>query len=86
MRLAQEERDLARAVERGEFKSVPDVDDAIVRYKAAARTTVQKDQRINIRLSARDLRQIQQRAEAAGLPYKTFIASVLHQYVNGTLR
>jgi predicted DNA binding CopG/RHH family protein len=53
--------------------------------RASARATAIKDQRINIRLSAGDLRDLQVKALQEGLPYQTLIASVLHKYVTGRL-
>jgi thiamine biosynthesis protein ThiC len=44
-----------------------------------------KGQRINIRLSAGDLRDTQVKAMQEGMPYQTLIASVLHKYVTGRL-
>ena len=51
--------------------------------RAAARATAIKDQRINIRLSTGDLRDIQTKALQEGMPYQTLIASILHKYVTG---
>ena len=59
--------------------------DELARIRRAARATAVKDQRINIRLSASDLRDIQVKALQEGLPYQTLIASVLHKYVTGRL-
>ena len=42
--------------------------------------------RLNIRLSSKDLEAIQKRALAEGLPYQTPIASLLHKYASGRLR
>jgi predicted DNA binding CopG/RHH family protein len=53
--------------------------------RESARATSTKDQRINIRLSAGDLRDIQAKAMQEGMPYQTLIASVLHKYVTGRL-
>ena len=55
------------------------------RLKAAARATAIKDRRVNIRLSAGDLQDIQVKALEEGLPYQTLIASILHKYVTGRL-
>ena len=55
------------------------------RIRESARATTSKDQRINIRLSAGDLRDIQVKAMQEGMPYQTLIASVLHKYVTGRL-
>jgi predicted DNA binding CopG/RHH family protein len=42
--------------------------------------------RLNIRLSSKDLEAIQKRALAEGLPYQTWIASLLHKYATGRLK
>lgn len=44
-----------------------------------------KDKRINIRVSSRDLEDIQMRAAEEGMPYQTLIASVLHMFVRDRL-
>jgi len=54
--------------------------------RESARTTGQKDQRINIRLSSGDLQAIRTRALQAGIPYQTLISSILHQFANGDLQ
>ncbi len=52
----------------------------------AARETISKDKRINIRISSRDLTALKRRASRFGMPYQTLISSVLHRYVSGDLR
>lgn len=52
----------------------------------AAKETLQKDKRINIRLSSRDLLSLKRRANRVGMPYQTLISSVLHQYVSGDVK
>ena len=51
----------------------------------AARNTLNKDKRINIRISSRDLDSLQRRANSFGMPYQTLISSILHRYVSGDL-
>ncbi|ACJ19319.1 hypothetical protein CbuK_2134 [Coxiella burnetii CbuK_Q154] len=46
---------------------------------------MQKDARINIRISSTDLEQIKQKAAYEGIPYQTLIASILHKYAAGHL-
>jgi len=53
---------------------------------AAARETLQKDKRINIRMSGRDLLSLKRKANRFGMPYQTLISSILHQYVSGHLK
>lgn len=52
----------------------------------AARNTLIKDKRINIRISSRDLSSLQRRANRYAMPYQTLISSILHRYVTGDLR
>ena len=52
----------------------------------AARNTLIKDKRINIRISSRDLGSLQRRANRYGMPYQTLISSILHRYVTGDLQ
>ena len=47
----------------------------------AARNTLKRDARVNLRLTSRDLRILKQRAAVEGLPYQTYIASQLHKLV-----
>ncbi len=79
------EEDLIDSFEKGEWRSIPNLRDEIERYESSASATLSKDKRINIRLSSRDLEDIQMRAAEEGLPYQTLIASVLHKYASGRL-
>ena len=65
---------------------VADGDKALAAFREAARATFVKNKRVNIRLSAADLMDLQARAYEEGVPYQTLIASVLHKYVSGRLR
>ncbi|HXE31304.1 MAG TPA: hypothetical protein VN515_05840 [Terriglobales bacterium] len=85
-KLSPEDRQLLREVEAGDWKPVADTAAQRKSYAQAARNTLRKDQRINIRLSTADLRAIQKRAHDEGLPYQTLIASLLHKYAAGRLR
>lgn len=83
MKLTPDERDLLVSVERGEWKRVPNFAKDAARYREAARTTLRKDKRVNIRMTERDLLYFQRTAAHEGLPYQTLISSVLHKYING---
>lgn len=84
MQLDPFEVEVIDAFEAGKLKSVATKAE-LARLKAAARATAIKDRRVNIRLSAGDLHDIQVKALAEGMPYQTLIASVLHKYVTGRL-
>jgi predicted DNA binding CopG/RHH family protein len=80
-----EERRILATYEKGELRSAVRTKADLQRFKDAARATLIKNRRVNIRLSASDLLDIQVRAAEEGLPYQTLIASVLHKYVSGRL-
>lgn len=80
-----EERELAESFERGEWRSVKNVKREIQKLRDAAKNTLKKDARINIRLSSKDLGDIQVIAVREGIPYQTLVSSIIHKYVSGTL-
>ena len=80
-----EELEILRAWESGTLKPVNGVKDEIKTHVAAAQATFIKDQRLNIRISSRDLKNLQARALEEGIPYQTFAASLLHKFVSGHL-
>ncbi len=84
-KLDAEEQALLDAFEAGEMKPTSPSKASLAKFKAAASATFIKDKRINIRLSSPDLMDIQARALEEGLPYQTFIASILHKYASGRL-
>jgi len=84
--LDQEEKDTLDSYDKGEFKSVKNKTAEIAKLRQYAANTLQKNKRINIRLSERDLFGIQTKAVEEGLPYQTLISSILHKYLSGSLR
>ena len=85
MKLTNEEKNLLESVERGEWKRIPDFQRAAAHYREGARATLRKDKRVNIRMAERDLIRFQKTAVQEGLPYQTFLSSILHKYINGRL-
>lgn len=83
--LESDEREILEAYSQDRLERVPLTRDEIERYRQAARAVGRKDRRINIRLSSRDVEDLQVKAMEEGLPYQTLIASVLHKYVSGQL-
>ena len=80
-----EEKKILESYERGEWRSVKDLKGEVQTLRTAARNTMQKDKRINIRMSSRDLNQVQVIAAQEGIPYQTLISSIIHKYVSGSL-
>jgi predicted DNA binding CopG/RHH family protein len=81
----EEELGILEAWETGTLKPVKDSEQEIKKHKNVALETFKKDQRLNIRISSRDLKNLQARALEEGIPYQTFAASVLHKFVSGHL-
>ena len=75
-----EEEELLAAYESGRTVQVAGVKKELARHRKVATSTFKKDARINIRIASRDLRALQKRALAEGIPYQTLIASILHKY------
>lgn len=83
--LDREEKELLESFERGEWSSIRERKTEISRLGVAARATLRKNRRINIRLSDRDVVGLQAKAAEEGMPYQTLISSVLHKYLTGSL-
>ena len=84
-KLSEEEKGLLDAVEAGQFESVL-TESRREELVAIASNTFKKDKRINIRISNRDLTAIQSRATEEGIPYQTFVSSIIHKYISGSLQ
>ena len=84
-KLDREEQEILESFERGEWKSVRNIKSEIAKHQTYARNTLKKDKRVNIRISSKDLVEIQTLAIEDGLPYQTLISSILHRYVTGRL-
>ena len=82
MKLEKYEEEVLAAFEASALLPIATKED-LEQIRESARATATKDQRINIRLSAGDLRDIQVKAMQEGMPYQTLITSVLHKYVTG---
>lgn len=85
MILDKEEKDILESYERGEWEPVKDPKKEIGILQACARNTLRKDKRINIRMSSKDLDQVQVIAAQEGIPYQTLVSSIIHKYVSGYL-
>jgi predicted DNA binding CopG/RHH family protein len=84
MKLTKEEKELVGSIERGEWKATTSKA-GLLKYRQAAKQMMKKDARLNIRISSHDLENLQKRAMEEGLPYQTFVSSLLHKYVAGRL-
>jgi predicted DNA binding CopG/RHH family protein len=85
-RWKKEEKELMESVERGEWKRVSNFEKEKKKAVLAARETLRKNKRVNIRISQIDLEYLQKRAFEEGIPYQTLMASVLHKFAHGRLK
>ena len=81
----EEEKALADSFERGEWRSMKNAKREMQKLRDAAKNTLKKDARINIRLSSKDLSDVQVIAAQEGIPYQTLVSSIIHKYVSGSL-
>jgi predicted DNA binding CopG/RHH family protein len=63
----QEEEDLMKSIERDEWQPVKNIDQEREKAIEAARNTLKKDKRINLRLTQKDYHQIQSPSYSKGL-------------------
>ena len=84
-KLSSEEREILEAFDKGKLKRSKKAVDTQKRHQQYAEAMFKKDARINIRISSKDLRGLQKKALAEGIPYQTLVASILHKYVEGRL-
>ena len=82
--LDPEEKTILASFNQDEWLSAatPESLQALQTYGQAA---LAKDKRITIRISSRDLEELQVKALEEGMPYQTLITSILHKYVSGRL-
>jgi predicted DNA binding CopG/RHH family protein len=72
-----------QALEKGLLKNTDNAAEELAFAREAATNFLRKDARVTLRLSSGDLARLKQKAAYKGLPYQTFIASVLHEYAAG---
>ena len=82
-KLDKEEQEILDAFESGIIQPIPNAKKEIEKHKKFAAETFKKDKRINIRIASRDLSTLQKLAMIEGIPYQTFIVSILHKFADG---
>ncbi len=81
----KKEKELIESVERGEWKSIENLEEEKKRYSKIFKASSKKSERVTINLTQKDLKDLKIKASIEGLPYQTLIGSVLHKYVTGKL-
>ena len=83
--LDDEERGILESYESGEWISVKDQKKEINKLQQCAKNTLSQNKRISIRMTSKDLDQVQLIAVQEGIPYQTLVSSIIHKYVVGSL-
>ena len=84
-RLSKEEKEMLEGFEKGEWTPVENLSERKKALAEYARNTLKKDKRLNIRISERDLIELQRKAAQEGLPYQTYLSSIIHKFVSGNM-
>jgi predicted DNA binding CopG/RHH family protein len=84
-KLTKEEKEILDSFEKDEWIPVTNLTKRKKELMTYARNTLRKDKRLNIRISERDLLELQKKAVNEGLPYQTYVSSIIHKFINGNL-
>ena len=84
--LSQEELEIEKEIENGEWVAVPNMEKEIKKYQALAKDALNKNKKINIRMSDWDYNNIKLRAIQEGMPYQTLVTSIIHKYITGQMK
>lgn len=84
-KLTNEEKEILDGFEKGEWVPVADLSKRKKELAVYARNTLRKDKRLNVRISERDLLELQRKAVQEGLPCQTYVSSIIHKFINGIL-
>lgn len=82
----KDEKELMESLENEDWLSIGDLEAEIAKAQEAAEVTITKSERMNIRISPRDLKRLKVRALEEGMPYQTLVSSILHKYLSGRLQ
>lgn len=85
MKLSKEEQKILDSFEKDEWVPVKNLSKRKAELLKYARNTLKKNKRLNIRISERDLTELQKKAVSEGLPYQTYVASIIHKFISGKL-
>ncbi len=77
--LTPEEQEIEDELETGDFVSVPATEADKKEWAAMASFTLEKTRAINIRLTEKNLIKVKAAAAREGIPYQTFITSLIHK-------
>jgi predicted DNA binding CopG/RHH family protein len=80
----KEEKEMIESYNKGEWQSARKKNKKV--FIDAAKASITKSKRINIRLTSKDFYDIQAKAMEEGIPYQTLISSIIHKYNKGKIK
>lgn len=80
------EKSLMNYTETEDFSPIANETELKEYFSKVAQETLKKDQRMNIRMSERDMKGLKALAIQEGIPYQTLASSILHKHVVKHLR
>jgi predicted DNA binding CopG/RHH family protein len=83
--LNPEEQEILEAFESDLLTRTANCQEELEQHKQIAYATFAQNGTINLSISEKDLRSLQKRALAEGVPYPLFISSILHKFIEGKL-
>jgi predicted DNA binding CopG/RHH family protein len=86
IKLSKEEKEIEDSLKKNEWRPVSNKKEYLKKLNLAAKNTLAKDKRMNIRIAGKDILMLKSKALEIGIPYQTLVSSILHQYVNGKLK
>ena len=81
IKLDAEEQNILESVERGEWQSIPNLQQEIERYRLHARAYLSSTQQITVDLPTNDVESLQKIADRSDTSVSLLVASVIHQFV-----
>lgn len=78
--LTKDARALDRAIANGEYESMMTPEQA-AHYATIAKNTFAKQRTVNIRISQKHLMKLKAAAAREGVPYQTFVSSLIQKHV-----
>jgi len=82
----QEEEKLISTIENEKWVPVKNQQELKSKLKQAARNTILREKRVNLRMTEKDIYMMKVKALEEGIPYQTLMSSILHKFLNGRLR
>ncbi|MBN1781403.1 antitoxin [bacterium] len=84
--LDSEEKEIVESYNNDEWESIRNIDKEKQIHAIYAKNTSLKNKRINIRITERDFLSLKEKSQVEGIPYQSLISSILHKYINGSLK